>query len=233
MRLLAIDVGNTRTKTALWEGCLRKEWDHMPVDMALASVTGEMPDWKQALPQAEVAVLTAETPLPIRVDYRTPGTLGADRKAAACGAWALAKGKSCVVIDAGTCITIDLLDSDGVYQGGAILPGLRMKFDALNTFTARLPLLNIADGLAMPADELTGKSTEESMAVGVLAATRLEVEAFVKRYRELYGSVEVIVTGGDAETIAPASAIIEKDLVLIGLKEIAESMIRKSENRTL
>lgn len=227
MRILTVDVGNTRTKTALWTDEGRREWDHGEVDLAIASVTGEVPDWGKVVPGVRVEMLSAETPLPIATAYSTPATLGADRKAAACGAWALARGRNCVIVDAGTCVTIDLLDSRGTYQGGAILPGLKMKFAALNTFTARLPLLDISADPALPADGLTGKSTEESMTAGVITATQMEVEAFVDRYRDRYGEVEVIVTGGDAERLAPKGARIEPELVLIGLREIAESMAHK------
>lgn len=227
MRTLTVDVGNTRTKMVLWTDGCPSQWDGMPVDRALASVTGEEPDWAELLPGVAVEILGPDTPLPIGIDYATPLSLGADRKAAACGAWALEGGKACVVVDAGTCITLDLVDANGTYQGGAIMPGIRMKFGALNTFTARLPLLGRDVPTAMPANGLTGKSTAESMTAGVLTATRLEVQAMVDRYRALLGEVAVIVTGGDAEQVAPSGARIEKDLVLVGLRVIAETMTER------
>lgn len=221
MRKLAIDVGNTRTKLALWENGMRKEWDGEPVEMAMASVTGRTPDWQQELPGVEVRLLAADTKLPIALDYSTPETLGADRKAAACGAWALnSERKDCVIIDAGTCVTIDLLSREGVFEGGAILPGVKMKFEALHTFTAKLPLIKDSLTDSLPQGGITGKSTLESMTAGVITATRMEIEGFVDRYREKLGQVEVIMTGGDAELLAPKGARIEKDLVLIGINEI-------------
>ena len=232
MRLLAIDVGNTRTKTALWQDDVRMEWDGGPVDMALASVTGKEPDWERLLPGVKVDRLSQDTLLPIGLDYRTPHTLGADRKAAACGAWALRKGRGCVVVDAGTCITIDYLDSEGIYRGGAILPGIRMKFEALNTFTAKLPLLNNYEGLTLPANGLTGKTTEESMTAGVVTATKLEVGAFVAAMLKAEGGQgqepAILLAGGDAAMLADGirgDVAVEKDLVLIGLKEIMQNRI--------
>lgn len=197
MRLLAIDVGNTRTKMEMLTDQGPRPYDGGAVDGALASVTGPMPDWEALLPGVEVELLSAATRLPVGLDYATPSTLGPDRIAAACGAWSLRPGERTVVVDAGTCITIDYVDEHGCYRGGAILPGIGMKFRALHTFTAKLPLLNITGTPNLPANGITGKSTEESMAAGVIEATRMEVEGFARRYE----GAEVLLTGGDADLI--------------------------------
>ena len=222
MRHLAIDVGNTRVKSALWTDGIKSEWDGKPVDMALASVTGNTPNWKALMPGVNVELLTNERRLPIAIDYKTPDSLGADRKAAACGAWRMLGGVyGCVVIDAGTCVTIDWIDRKGTYHGGAILPGVEMKFKALNNFTARLPLLHVQDVMQDLDCGLTGKSTHESMVAGVIEATKIELEGFVAKYRQLDSELQVIMTGGDAELLRSSDEWrIEKDLVLIGLHEI-------------
>ena len=168
--------------------------------------------------------LTAGMPLPIALDYATPETLGPDRIAAACGAQKVGnKGCPKLIIDAGTCITIDYLDAEGVYHGGAILPGIEMKFRALHTFTAKLPLLENIGG---EEECVAGRSTRESMTAGVLTATRYEVEGFVRHYRQQDSRVQVLLTGGDAKRLwrgglpEVGDPIIEPHLVMIGLNEI-------------
>ena len=169
-------------------------------------------------------ILSAETPLPITLDYATPKTLGPDRIAAACGAQKIGNPECAkLIVDAGTCITIDYLDRNGVYHGGAILLGITMKFRALHTFTAKLPLL---DNIDPYQPYVTGRSTHESMAAGVLTATRYEVEGFVRHYRQHDPATQVLLTGGDAERLQ-AQGLLEVDniqvvphLVMIGLNEI-------------
>ena len=175
-------------------------------------------------------LLTWQTPLPIGIRYATPETLGADRIAAACGAWKLA-GRSgpIVVIDAGTCITIDYIDAAGCYRGGAILPGMEMKFRALHTFTAKLPLLEHIDGHEAA---VCGTTTRESLIAGVVQATRYEAAGFVEHYRRQDAATQLFVTGGDAARLTggaePWTALCrtKPDLVMIGLDEILESNIK-------
>ena len=161
--------------------------------------------------------------LPIAIDYLTPHTLGPDRVAAACGAWKRHGGEACVIVDAGTCITLDWLDGDGVYHGGAILPGLEMKFRALHTFTAKLPLLENEVPHPLP---VTGRTTQESMQAGVLTATRYAIEGFVAHYRRQCTAAHLLLTGGDATHLQALGGTLatdgeyEPNLVMIGLNEI-------------
>lgn len=223
MRYLLLDIGNTRIKQTLAVDNQFQEWDGAPVDMALASITGEMPDLKKLYPNQEISILTHETPLPIAIDYHTPQTLGADRRAAACGAWYLAHGEDVLIIDAGTCITIDFVDSKKGYQGGAILPGIEMKFKALHTFTARLPLIEKCSNHHVAC----GKSTEESILSGVMVATRYEVQGYIAHYKESHPNLKVFLTGGDANCLELENVILEPNLVLIGLKEICKLIYEK------
>ena len=196
-------------------------------DRSICCATGEIADdLRQALPaNCFTFHLSPQTVhlLPVAIDYLTPHTLGPDRVAAACGARHLYPGEACVVVDAGTCITIDWLDADGVYHGGAILPGIGMKFRALHTFTARLPLLECDVPQPLP---VTGRSTDESIQAGVLAATRYAVEGFVAHYRTLCPSARLVFTGGDAPRLLSLGGLAategrhEPHLVMIGLNEI-------------
>lgn len=242
---LTIDIGNTRIKWALFaqdqlvvaEVAKRdadgrcnlsteiRRWGYNPaeVERTIICATGQLEQDKLGLPCERVHVLSAESRLPIGLDYATPATLGADRKAAACGARKLCPGRGCVIIDAGTCITVDYMDAQGVFRGGAILPGIEMKFRALHTFTAKLPLLTTVDATQQP---ITGRTTQESMEAGVLTATRFVIEGFVAHYRESEPDTAVLLTGGDANWVwgegllRIADCMWEPYLVMIGLNEI-------------
>ena len=216
---LAIDIGNTAVKWASFEGNTLVETGHgMPealiarADRVLACASGDT--------KCEVPRLSADTPLPIKIDYKTPATLGADRIADACGAWALHRGEASLIIDAGTCITVDFIDANGVYHGGAIMPGLKMSLQALNSFTAKLPLVDINNVKRAP---VLGRSTEESILAGTLGATMLALAGYVALYREKAPTLHVLLTGGDAQHLVDAGATgweMAPHLTFTGLNEI-------------
>lgn len=220
---LAIDIGNTAVKWATFDG-------HTLVDSGVATATEPLPqaesfdhvlacasgnpEWLDA----DVPRLGSTTPLPIAIDYLTPATLGPDRIAAACGAWVLHRGEACMVVDAGTCITADLVDSSGTYRGGVIMPGLKMNLQALHTFTAKLPLLDIAN---ISKATLPGRSTEESIVAGTLGTTLLALRGMAETYASKAAGLRVLLTGGDAELLARNSGWEHhRHLTLIGLNEI-------------
>lgn len=231
---LAIDIGNTDAKWALFEGrelvrhgvVHRSETDAtLPeADGGLVCASGDMALWKGWLSSFtfHLSPFTPDTPLPIRLDYKTPATLGADRVAAACGAWGMHPGEPCLIVDAGTCITVDYLDGVGVYHGGAIMPGLRMSLQALNSLTARLPLVDI-DGVEKVL--VLGRSTEESIVAGTLGATMLALAGFVTMYKEKNPGLHVLITGGDAERLTRAGATGWELAPLLTLNGINEIMI--------
>lgn len=220
---LTVDIGNTRVKQAWFDGDVLCEAPAagMRAERAIVCATGHCDLGSLDLPADKVSVLSSDTPLPITLDYATPQTLGPDRIAAACGAWK--DHRDTLIIDAGTCITIDYLDAEGTYHGGAILPGIGMQFRALHTFTAKLPLVGAASDTATL---LIGRSTAESIVAGVVSATRFAVEGFVDRYLQQYSDLQVLLTGGDADrlwgngALAIANCKHEPWLVMIGLNEI-------------
>ncbi len=136
--------------------------------------------------------LSGKTPLPITNAYQSPETLGSDRIACAVGAHGLFPGRDVLSIDAGTCIKYDMVTAKGVYLGGAISPGLLMRISSMHNFTARLPLLP----LAMP-DRFIGNTTESSMLSGAVYGAITEVDGCIKRYRETYKQLKVVLSGGD------------------------------------
>ncbi len=226
---LTIDIGNTAVKWAAFEG--ETLVDHaygMPGDAMVAGADGVMvcasgdadgaPERLRAI-RPQLSVLSPATPLPLRLDYKTPLTLGPDRVAAACGAWALHPGADTLVIDAGTCITVDFVGRDAAYRGGAIMPGIDMQLQALHSQTARLPLVEIG---RQTRACVVGRSTEECIVAGTLGATMLALAGFVTAYREKCPSLGVMLTGGDAGRIASDGMAweLQPQLTMIGMNEI-------------
>ena len=174
---IVVDSGNTFSKIGWFEGeKLIRYTTHLEFPELIRNVRAELPEYlffsstgrtqeefQEALgEQVQVIGLTPDTPLPIIKHYDTPQTLGADRIAAAAGANYLFPHEDLVVIDMGTCITYDLIDRNAAFQGGLISPGVRMRFNAMHTFTKRLPLFE-----PEKEPDLIGKSTRQAMQSGV------------------------------------------------------------------
>lgn len=131
--------------------------------------------------------------LPIKLAYKTIETLGKDRLCNVIAAHDLFPKKNVLVIDLGTCNKYDFITSDGIYHGGAISPGFKMRFDAMNHFTDQLPLLKPSK-----TDEIIGDSTENSMRSGVFFGILGELNHFVTQYTSEFSDIELIITGGYA-----------------------------------
>lgn len=167
----------------------------------------------------DVRVFDSQTPVPIRKAYDTPNTLGADRVAAAVGAMTLFPGQDCLILDLGTCLTADLVDQEGVFQGGLISPGLHMRFRAMHEQTARLPLVK------PPSDwpALTAKNTQTAMQSGIMNGFAFELNGIVEQYRRERQGIVVVLCGGDAvafESRLKPPIFVAPELVLIGLNRI-------------
>jgi type III pantothenate kinase len=163
-------------------------------------------------------ILTTTLPLPIENRYGTPTTLGVDRIAGVCGAQQKFPGEHCLVIDAGTCVTYDFIDNKKNFLGGGISPGLKMRFKAVNTFTARLPLISAVDN-----PDLIGSTTETCIQSGVVLGMVEEIQGIIVRYQQKFEGMRVILCGGDTRFFenklkGPIFAIPE--LVLSGLNSI-------------
>ncbi|MDZ7847381.1 MAG: type III pantothenate kinase [Owenweeksia sp.] len=159
-------------------------------------------------------------PLPFKLKYKTPETLGLDRIALAAAAAHDYPGKNCLVIDAGTCLTYDFIDRERNYHGGAIAPGLKMRYQALHHFTARLPLV------AHRAEvELIGDSTETSIQAGVAGGIFYEVKATIEAYQMRYPGLITVLTGGDYaafEGLSKNGIFAAPEFLLHGLNNILE-----------
>ena len=129
--------------------------------------------------------------------YKTPETLGEDRIALVAAAHKCYPNTPVLVVDAGSCITYDFLDAEGVYHGGAISPGINIRFQSMKTHTGKLPLGSVND---LP--EGIGQSTLESLAVGVVKGTVYEIEGHIAELKFHLPDLTVILTGGDAELLS-------------------------------
>lgn len=236
---LTIDEGNSSTKLALWrddamvavvshkvvtpETVRRFVPEGIAVDAAIfCSVCGRSEAETAALLEGvarRTVVLSASTPLPVELCYRTPRTLGPDRIAAAAGAGVVAPGRMALVVDMGTAITYDVVTADGRFEGGNIAPGIFVRLEALNHFTRALPLAE-TDG-DVPR---WGYDTETALRSGAIRGVVGELQY----YRHCLPQDEnpaVILTGGSSDLIIPfitTPVIVEPNLVLIGLKRILD-----------
>lgn len=230
---MAVDVGNTFTKVGIFEkdslkkkkvfdavGPLQNFLHHTPVENTIISsvkINGEdLASWSQA--SKLKIVFHSGTPLPIQNQYRTPHTLGVDRIAAACGAWLLFPAQDCLVIDIGTCINYEFINKKGEYLGGAISPGVRMRFEAMHYFTAKLPVAPVIE-----TAPLTGDHTESCLQSGVMNGMLEEIKGIIQRYRFQNPDIRVILCGGDIhffENHLKPSIFVAPDLVLMGLNSI-------------
>jgi type III pantothenate kinase len=147
--------------------------------------------------RSRLVTISHDSVFPFINKYATPATLGIDRMVLSAGAALGYPGKNRLVIDAGTCITYDFVDRDDNYLGGAISPGLQLRYNVMHNFTAKLPLLYPE----MP-QEYIGNSTAGSMHSGVVNGVLHELEGFVRQYNEQYQELTIILTGGDADFLA-------------------------------
>lgn len=174
----------------------------------------------------KIVALSSETALPVTNLYKTPHTLGMDRLAGVCGAIQLFPASDNLVIDAGTCITYDFVDRVSQYHGGSISPGLNMRFKAVHTFTAKLPLVSAKAGV-----DLIGNTTETAIQSGVVNGLLSEIEGTIGRYETKFPGLKVILCGGDAgffENQLKATIFAVPDLVLFGLNSILIHNVNRS-----
>ncbi len=248
---------------------LNKKLIHLSFDNSQLIIKSSL-ESKQVATESEensvvlkVIFLDENTLLPIQNNYKTPKTLGKDRLAAVIGAYFLQKEvikKPTLVIDAGTCITFDFIDTDsliskGIYRGGSISLGLQMRFKALNHFTAKLPLFRPNEKLPNPV----GKTTEEAMQSGVQFGLISEIKGVIDFYQNQQNQISskknkenklnVVICGGDAELLTKwweeylidylfhidnshtyQKWTIEPNLVLIGLQRIFQFIKHNEDN---
>lgn len=236
---LVIDIGNTRTKLALFNQhdlmfnvpvehltvnhIQMLKYEHVQMNKAILSSTRKVDEQLvQFLREnfGQFIELDHTTKLPIANLYETPETLGKDRLAAAVGANELFPDQNILVIDAGTAITYDLVSANNQYLGGNISPGLQMRFKALNEFTGKLPLVESSNYYSE-----IGKNTTEAIRAGVQNGILFEIERTIELFANKYPDLQVILTGGDSvfiDQLLNEDVLVHLNLTLIGLNRILE-----------
>jgi type III pantothenate kinase len=234
---LIVDIGNTFIKVAVVERDKVLDMQrftslqemsvagfveaYAPVRRAIVASTSvsttQVAEWLRGL-GIETLEMTPSTPVPIGNSYQTPQSLGVDRLAAAVGAVSEV-GEDCLIVDFGSAITIDVVEG-GVFRGGNISPGVRMRFQALHNYTKRLPE-------CQPTEEILelGTSTVSAIEQGVMQGIVNEIEGYISYFYARNVKLSRIFTGGDAKFFVKRikNAIFAKcDLVICGLNRILE-----------
>mgnify|MGYP000187956891 CR=1 FL=1 len=235
---LCLDIGNTRAKIGLFDGSqLLQFWsiprtkimefpktltNHSIKNVILSTVAQDVGNeirqmWGDPINFIE---LNEKTALPIQNTYRTPETLGKDRIAAVVGATLVGPATNKLIVDAGTCITFELLKDNEVYLGGNISPGVKMRLQAMHHFTARLPVLSMGE-----TEAAHGYDTPSAMRNGAQWGTIWEIEGTIDHFAEQFDPLTVILTGGDANFLAEKmkrKIFVHQHLVLLGLNKILD-----------
>ncbi len=235
---LIVDIGNTRIKVALFENFriiysnvfLETNFSELLSTIAkqkikniiISNTNKDNHEWMIQLKNLNINLLelNSNTHLPFKSLYQTPTTLGSDRIAAVAGAQFLYPQKNVLIFDAGTALTIDFIDKNGVYQGGNISPGIDMRFKALHQFTGKLPLVEKSD-----THYLLGNSTLMAIHNGVINGIVFEIENYIQQIKAQFSEIITVLTGGDAQYLAnklKSTIFVEENLVLIGLNRILE-----------
>lgn len=236
---LIIDIGNTATKLAVFQSDKIIEVR----SVATIDILAEVEKLRHSFPELQkgllstvrtidkleletlqkllpITILESSMQMPFKNSYETPLTLGVDRLALMAAALEQYPKSNVLVIDSGTCITYDFMDSDQNYLGGAISPGIEMRYKSLETFTSNLPLLQ----KKTPKNQ-TGNSTEASIHSGVIYGVLYEIESTIKAYQNKYPDLTVILTGGDADFLCKQfkiSIFANSNFLLEGLNFLLE-----------
>lgn len=207
---LIIDVGNTSTKVAAFDGetLIKSEkydrFDRITVqnDFNIAAINGAI--LSSVTTGNEIIesfiksfknghILSDESNIPFKNNYLTPESLGQDRLANAAGLAVTFSAKNALCIDIGTCIKFDFVDKNGVYRGGSISPGFNMRFKALNTFTDKLPFIDL-----QTTKNLIGIDTQQSIITGVYKGMIAEINGIIMDYQDEFNEINFVLTGGDS-----------------------------------
>jgi len=252
VKALLLDVGNTRLKWGVLDDGQIHKTGHIAMrkvrDEGLGILTSRLPRNVDTVYGSNVAGATFATRLSgvigahcgcdvhfaksereacgIRSGYRHPRRLGVDRWVAMIGAWA-ELASACVVVDAGTAVTIDAIDDDGQHLGGQILPGVRLMFEALAASTSDIPpvggKLAAASGL-----DMFGDTTSKAVQHGAWNAVAGAVDRAITTLRSNAYEPAVVLTGGDASRMLTAlgtESLHRPHLVLQGLARMLQDTL--------
>ena len=210
---LIIDVGNTLIKLAVFENNTlvskvkspKKQFfynfqkiteQHKNIKDVIISSVGDFSEDEILFIQKkyQTLILSHQTTVPFKNNYKTPETLGVDRIALVSSAAIQYPCKNVLIIDVGSCITFDFLNSKNEYLGGSISPGLNLRYQSLHNYTNKLPLLK-----PKVSKKTIGNSTKSSIHIGVIQGVVNEIDGFISSYKEKYEEFTIILTGGGAQ----------------------------------
>tara|TARA_R110002073_G_scaffold145532_4_gene297694 strand:- start:13597 stop:14325 length:729 start_codon:yes stop_codon:yes gene_type:complete len=233
---LIIDIGNTQVKAAVFESSslvehfvfdekyfqnnikniLKKYVINKGILSSVKTIDEELLSLLQQIPH--FIELNSDTKVPFKNRYSTPETLGKDRIALVSAASIKFPNKNVLIIDAGTCITYDILNADNEYLGGAISPGIHIRYKSLNYYTSKLPELSITNEFS-----LIGDSTSNAIHSGIINGVIQEIEGLVNQYQERFEDLTVVLTGGDTKFLFKRlknSIFANQNFLLYGLNKI-------------
>ena len=234
---IVIDLGNTQTKAGVFSGreLIKKFVFDKNAAAEIKKLLADFPEIKHSMVSSVInhskevvnflqnkthcIDFDINTHLFFTIQYKTPETLGKDRIAAVAGAISLFPKKPLLVIDAGTCIKYNFVTAHEAFIGGAISPGIDMRFKALNVFTDRLPHLQIETDFT----EIIGRSTNTSITSGVQQGVLFEVAGYIESFKKQNKEGVIVVTGGNLSFLVDGlknSIFAAPDLILNGLNEI-------------
>lgn len=245
--LLTLDRGNSALKADIWvnnaavetvvmpPACIIRQLKalvnrHLVEGAIYCSVTDNGEKIEKLFEELEIPFwnLTAASPIPLKIDYITPYSLGVDRIAGCIGAMTLFPNKELLVIDLGTAITYDRVSARGHFIGGNIAPGVSLRLKSLNAFTAKLPKVDLEG--AVPS---WGYDTDTALRSGAIRGIAAEVSFYCS---QLPRDAKVILTGGSAPRIIPyldLDYILEPRLVPIGLKSCLINFLKHSRTNRI
>ncbi len=228
--IYVVDAGNTSLKVAVfekdelisvhryrYETFFQQKLSTKDSLVVISSVLNDSDTQKILSLFKDVFHVTTKVKTPLSIAYETPETLGVDRLANAVYAYSQNPKGNVLVIDIGTCVKYDFV-TKGIYKGGAISPGIKLRYRSLHEFTGNLPLIKDT----CPAS-LIGRKTSESIHSGVMNGIKVEIEGIIDNYARLYGELDIFVTGGDARFFdlrRKNNIFADENITLKGLYEI-------------
>ncbi len=248
--ILALDIGNSRTKLALFEKDtliqhlildtekIKKEIENIlkkinsPIEIIVSSVgkwNSQNLEWLYNL--GKTIIISPQTTMPFKNLYETPLSLGIDRMVLVAGAVLNYPQKNKLIIDAGTCITFDFVNEKNEYIGGSISPGIQLRYKSLNDYTNRLPLLTTKS-----PKNLIGNSTTEAIHSGIINGILCELDGFINKYLEEYPNLTIILTGGDTDFLAKrlkSTIFANSNFLLESLNSLHQYLIIENDKKNL
>ncbi len=233
---LLFDLGNTNTKIAIYENNemvesetlkelnindIKKLKETYPINnVILSSVINYKKEIKKYLQNnfTNFIELNSDTPIPIEITYKSKQTLGNDRIATSVGANNIFRNTNVLVIDIGTAITYDLINSTNQFVGGNISPGVTLRLKSLHEHTKKLPLVQKSEKF-----KLIGKNTNNAILFGVENGIMFEIEGYIKHLQKEYNNLKIFLTGGDMflfEKMIKNPIFVKSNLLFHGLNRI-------------